>query len=65
MIDWEGVKNALDQAAVESRSRATIDDAMDTYNQRVVEALQLMISTAVVDGGVCTDGGPVAGAAVS
>lgn len=64
-INWTGVKALLDQAATESRTKPTIDEAMDTYNQKVVEALQLMISTAVVSGGTCTDGGPVAGAAVS
>lgn len=71
MINWAGVKSLLDSAATLARSESSIDAAMNVYNAKVIEALQLMISTAkvngsgVVNGGaVPSGGGPVAGANV-
>ena len=67
MIDWAGVEAKLDEAATMARGESSIDSAMHVYNAKVIEALQLMISTAkvngtgVVNGGSCSPGGPIAG----
>lgn len=64
-IDWGGVKALLDDAATSAREEADIDAAMNVYNAKVVEALQLMINTASVDGGTCSNGGPIAAGEIS
>lgn len=64
-IDWGGVKAKLDEAATAARGEADIDAAMNVYNAAVVEALQLMVSTALVNGGTCAPNGPVAAATIS
>jgi len=65
MIDWTGVKSILDTASKEAREFETIDESMNYYNSKVVEALQLMISTAMVNGGNCPPNGPLAGAIIT
>lgn len=71
-INWAGVKSKLDDAATLARNESSIDAAMNVYNAKVIEALQLLISSAkvsgsaVVSGGaVPSGGGPVSGANVS
>lgn len=64
-INWSGVKSLLDEAATQSRGASSIDAAMNTYNAKVIEALQLMISTAKVNGGITTPNGPVTEAIIT
>jgi hypothetical protein len=58
-IDWAGVEAKLDEAATQARGESTIDAAIHVYNTKVIEALQLMINTAKVNGTGVVNGGAV------
>lgn len=67
MVNWVDIKSKLDEAATSARQEVSINSAMNVYNAKIVEALQLAFSTAsvngvgVVNGGVCSPSGPIAG----
>jgi hypothetical protein len=64
-IQWNAVKELLDAAAIEARTKDDVDQALEAYNNKVIEALQLMMATALVNGGVTTPNGPIAGGLIT
>lgn len=64
-IDWNAVEQKLKETQKKARTASTVDEAVDIYTAEMIAALKIMMSTAKVNGGTCTNGGPISNAVIS
>lgn len=68
-INWENYELQIKAASIEARGADSIDEALDIQAAGYRDALEVVftefLATALVNGGLCVDNGPITGAIIS